>query len=93
MSSSTFPLGSEIVLTGAFTNEAGEPQDPTTVSCRVRGPSGNVETLTATIVQTGSYRATLAPTEAGKWEYGFFGSGVVVAAAEGVFWIANSNLL
>lgn len=85
--------GNEVVLSASFSNEGGTMADPTAVVCRVRDPTGAITTPTATKVDMGVWTVTFPVGAPGKWEYGFFGSGAIVAASESVFWVANSNLI
>ena len=86
----THDIGDKVTLQVTFTDSAGDPVDPTTVSCTVRSPNG---TLTAPSTQgtAGVYTATVEPTTPGTWYYRFAGTGSYVAAEEDSFKIREQQ--
>lgn len=84
----TYDIGDEVRLSVAFTDAAGAAADPTTVTCTVRKPDGSTLTPTATSTgSTGAYRADIQPDQTGNWYYRFAGTGALVAAEEGQFYV------
>lgn len=81
-----YDVGDEIEVTANFTNLAGTPANPTTVTLRVLTPAGVASTVAASNTGTvGQYRGVISITEAGTWRYRFAGTGAVTAAEEGAF--------
>lgn len=82
-----YDIGDEVAFTGTFTDADGSPVDPSTVTFKLRDPSGNVETLVydtdaqPTRVSTGVYRAVMSFDEAGEWVYRYESTGTGKAAA------------
>ena len=62
-----------MVLTATFTDEAGDPVDPSTpVEVKVRTPDGTVDgPFTATQASTGVYEYEYTPQTAGGYYYVF----------------------
>lgn len=58
-------------ITAAFTNNAGINTNPTTVTFKLKDPTGVVTTPAPTNPQTGVYAATVYFDIAGTWEYGW----------------------
>jgi hypothetical protein len=90
--SQPIPLGNDITITATFLNE-GELVEPSTVTCELELPTASTETVSVTRDGLGRWEALLRPTLPGRWAYRIQASGAVIAASEGVFWIANSNLV
>jgi len=82
---------------GTFTNAAGTPTDPTTITFKYTRPSGTTVTLVygtdAALMRTsaGVYYVDLDITEAGKWYYRFAGTGTVQEAEDGQFNVEPSG--
>lgn len=73
--------------TSAYFKVNGDPSDPTTVTLKVKSPSGTVTTYTtpdAEIVKvgTGTYQSDILLNASGDWWYRWEGSGAVTAARE-----------
>jgi hypothetical protein len=82
-------VGDLVRITGTF-SVAGVATDPTTVTLKVRTPSGAVSTYTyagggVTKDATGVYRRDVSATEPGRWLYRWEGTGTAEAAEEGSF--------
>ncbi len=67
-------VGSEMQITGSFTDQDGEPLDPETVAFLTRSPCGTETTYTYGVdaaierASEGEYIATFVVGEAGTWE-------------------------
>ena len=78
---------------------SGADSDPTTVKCFYKDPNNVVTTLTYGVGNTvvrdavGKYHVDISATIAGNWWYRFEGTGAVVAANEGEFVIALSQIV
>jgi uncharacterized protein YfaS (alpha-2-macroglobulin family) len=70
-------VGDTARLSVTVRDAAGQLVDPTTVTCRVRTPSGVV--LAALVVRdgVGQYHADVALTEAGLWQWEWRTTGTV----------------
>lgn len=68
-------VGQRVRLTATFRNQASALANPTTVTIRVRRPSGAVETLDETNDSTGVYTAEVVVDAAGQWVATAIGSG------------------
>lgn len=80
----TYPLNTEIVLTGDFTQVmGGAPVDPTNITLILTNPSAVTQTLVypgaITRVSTGVYTYAFAPNQVGSWTYEWQGMGAVEA--------------
>lgn len=90
----SYPFGSLILLSSAFTDADDAPIDPTTITLHVRGTDGAkvsypVDALTK--VSTGVYTRQVIPQTSGVWRYRFEGSGAAIAANEKKFEIKPSD--
>jgi uncharacterized protein YfaS (alpha-2-macroglobulin family) len=94
-----YKVGASVRCSGAFTNEAGDPVDPTTITFRVRKPDGAVTVYVygtdAQLVKdgVGAYHVDLAATLAGRWAYRFEGTGAAPSADESLFLVEASRVL
>lgn len=100
----TFDRGDEVRLFASFTNDDGDPSDPTSLTVRVLPPGGTeaVHVYAAEpdpeadppedVVQdeTGSYSLTLTPEVVGRWAYRFEGVGALASVDESFFWVRTS---
>ena len=89
-------LGQQIQLTAAFTS-SGSAADPTTITLKILDPSGNTDTYTyagGTVSKsgTGGYYKNFTPDEAGTWRLYWAGTGTVVAATQGEFFIIATEV-
>ena len=83
---SVYDIGDGIRLTANFTlNDVAT--NPTTVVVKLTDPSGNSGTSSPTNTGTGAYYEDVIVDEAGKWYYRWTGTGAVVAASEGHFFV------
>lgn len=86
---SVYDKGDLVRITGTFT-VASTATDPTTITLKVKDPSGNVDTYTYALSQvtkssTGVYYKDLSLDEAGYWYYQWIGTGAVESVDEGYF--------
>jgi uncharacterized protein YfaS (alpha-2-macroglobulin family) len=79
---STVRLGATFRTQGAFA-------DPTTVTLKVKDPTGTVTTFThpASLTKdaTGRYHRDITPNVPGQWYYRYFATGAVEATIEETF--------
>jgi hypothetical protein len=96
MAFNTYDVGDKVRVTVNFTDN-GSPIDPTTVVFKWKSPAGTITTKTyGTDVEvvktsTGVYYSDITPASAGKYDYRFAGTGAVVAASEGLFYVRPSE--
>ncbi len=81
-----YDKGDLIRLSAAFT-VSGTPTDPTTVTFKVKTPSGTTTTYTYALAQitkdsTGNYHKDISASEAGFWYCRMEGTGTVESADE-----------
>jgi hypothetical protein len=72
-------------LSVQFTDFAGAPISPTTVTCIVKKPSGNTDNPAIVNDTGGAYHADYLPTEFGMHYYVFRGTGNVTVAQQSQF--------
>jgi len=64
--------GESVVLTAEFTDDAGDPVDPSTpVEVVVEDPGGTRTTSTASKVQTGTFEHELTASQSGAYDFRF----------------------
>jgi hypothetical protein len=85
--------GNIVMLSVAFTSRSGEAVEPTAVQCFIRMPNGTIEKLTPTRDGVGLWHQNITVGSPGPWEYRWVGTGVVTAANESSFWVANSDII
>lgn len=71
--------------------------DPTTVTLKVKDPSGNVDTYTygageVTKSATGVYYKDIMPDEVGHWVYRWIGTGTAAGVSEAIIEIEGSDI-
>lgn len=81
-----YDKGDLVRITGTFT-VASVATDPTTITLKVKDPSGNVDTYTYALSQvtkssTGVYYKDISLDEAGYWYYQWTGTGAVESVDE-----------
>ena len=91
----TYDIGDAVKLAAAFTSSS-VAADPTTVTLKVKDPSGNESTYTYALGQViresvGNYYKIVSLDEAGTWYYRFVGTGAVETAAEGFLYVRESE--
>lgn len=91
-----YDIGDVARLSSAFTNAAGAAADPTTVTVKVRPPSGEIITRTyaaSEVVKdsTGNYHFDYTILEEGVHYYKYYGTGSVIAAEESSFEVQTSE--
>lgn len=94
-----YQLGTEVEVSEVFSVD-GTPQDPTTVTFRLRKPTGPLVTYVSgadpevTHPAVGRYVLTFVPDVAGDWLYEAVGTGAVVAASPtGTFTVRDSDVV
>lgn len=88
----TYDIGDQVRLTSNLTNLSGTLTDPTTVTLRVRKPDGVATDYTyaggaVTKSSTGVYYRDVDIDQAGEWNYRWSGTGTLVVAEEGQFYV------
>jgi len=73
----------------------GSNTDPTTVTLKVKDPSGNIDSYTYALGQvtkgaTGVYYKDVQPDETGTWIYRWIGTGAAAGVAETAFKVVDS---
>jgi hypothetical protein len=91
-----YQKGDLVRIDGLFTNLAGAPQDPSTVSLKVTKPSGTTTTEAynpGNIVKdaTGTYHLDVNANEAGRWFYSWISTGTGQAAENGEFLVDTTQ--
>ncbi len=92
----TFDIGDTIRLSAAFTTTAGVADDPTTVTLKVKVPSGTetsyvyLTDLSLVRDSEGNYHRDLLLSTAGTYHYRWVGTGDVATADEGRFVVRAS---
>ena len=89
MAINAYVRGQLVRVAAVFTNSAGTAVDPTTVTVRVRAPSGTVTTPAATKDSVGNYHVDIDANTEGTWHYRFEGTGSNQGASEHQFVIEN----
>ncbi len=90
MTLNIYKNGQKVRCSVAFT-VSGVATDPTTVTCKVKDPSGNVTTYVygtdAALVKdsTGNYHVDVTTDENKQWYFRFEGTGACVAVEESSF--------
>jgi hypothetical protein len=84
---STYDVGDLVRATATFTSLTGALTDPTTVVCTVKHPDASVTTSSNTKSSTGVYYSDITIDADGWWYYRFAGTGTLVAAEEGSFFV------
>jgi hypothetical protein len=87
------PVGNEVVVSASFTTLNGDIAEPTAVSLRLLPPSGGFDRPAMERVGYGLWQIVLTPGLPGRWKAHIACSGMIVAAAEAVWWMANSELV
>lgn len=87
--------GDQVRLTVTFANSAGTNTDPTAIVFKYRNPAGTISTKTYALGEvtksaTGVYYIDLSLTSDGEWHYRAYGTGNLVAAAEGKLTVSKS---
>lgn len=74
-----------------FKNRSGAFVDPTTITFKIKSPTGTITTYTYITDEelvkesTGRYYIIVEPDESGTWHYRFSGTGTIKAAGESRF--------
>lgn len=82
----TYDVGDLVRLTGTFRNSS-DALTNTTAVCTVRKPDGTASTPSVTNGSTGVYTVDVTLDQEGHWFYRWAGTGDVVAAEEGEFYV------
>lgn len=90
-----YDLGDLIELSAIFKDRDLVLADPSSVTLKVKPPSGTVSTFTGEIVNdsVGLYHMDYEPDEVGSYSYKFYGTGNVHAAEEGVFYVRAEKVV
>lgn len=93
-----YTLGQLVRITGLFEDDAGTDIDPSTVSLKVRSPSGIEVTydylgspLELTRDSAGNYHADVVANEIGDWFYKWISGGIGAGDDEGQFMVAAAH--
>lgn len=82
-----YDIGDQVRLSVAVTNSAGTATSPTTVTCTVRKPDASSASLSVVNDSIGNYHADVTPDQVGQWDYRWAGTGALVVAEEGSFYV------
>ncbi len=88
MAISVYEIGESVHLTADFTTADGST--PAGVACKVKRPNGSMLNPDVTVLDDGTYQATVATDLAGKWFYRWQCNG---AAEEGQFRVISSRVI
>jgi len=93
----TYMVGNQIKCQATFT-VGGTATDPTTITARVKDPTGTITVYTfalATVTKTatGIYNVSVTMNLAGSWWVRWEGTGTVVATEEESVIISDSNVI
>lgn len=79
------------IFTAVTQSIGGAPIDPTTVTCKMQTPDGNITDLSTSIVHdsTGNFHVDYLPTQLGVHTYEWIGTGVAQVASIGQFMIID----
>lgn len=88
----TYDVGDQVRLTATLTDLSGTATDPTAVTLTVRKPDQTATDYTYAAGQvtrsgTGVYYRDVDIDQAGEWNYRFAGTGALVVAEEGRFYV------
>ena len=92
-----YDKGDKVRFTAVFKNIAEELTDPTTVTVKIKDPSGNSSTyvygtdLEVVKDSTGTYHIDMDIDETGIWHYRWEGAGVIKTAEESSFTVRTSE--
>lgn len=94
----SYDLNDQVRCSAAFTLSS-VATDPTTITFTYKTPAGVVTTLTYGVAgsealvkaSTGNYVVDLAASLPGTWHYTYKGTGTVVAASEGKFFVKPTD--
>jgi len=84
-----YDVGDRVRFSATFKDINGTAMDPTTITFKIKSPSGTTTTYVygqnGELVRTGTgtYRVDFDMTEGGVWNYRWEGSGALVVAEEG----------
>lgn len=91
-----YDVGDQVRVTATFKDLDGDAVDPTTVTVKYQKPGGSVVTVASESVTnsaTGVYFTDLTiDNSPGVWRYRFEGTGALVAAEGGTFYVTASDL-
>jgi hypothetical protein len=88
---STHDLGDMVRVKGTWTDAAGAPVAPTAVTLTVKNPAGVATTPALTNPSAGVYYADVDANVVGTWCFRFRSTGSGQAAAEGRFYVRESQ--
>ena len=98
MATSVYDIGDLVRCTVVFA-VAGVGTNPTAITFTHLSPDGTATVLVSGVdaalvddAGDGNYHVDLAPTISGTWHYEWKGTGAVVSAAEGTFFVRESRV-
>lgn len=85
-------IGDRIEVTAVFTDIEGDAMNPSDVKFILRSPAGELteyedDAEEMAHPETGTFVMSIDPDESGLWRYRWEGTGAVVAAEEGMFYV------
>ena len=92
----SYDLGNLVRVSGSFTTVTGAPADPTTITLRVKDPTGTIAVYTGGAMVRdgiGAYHYDLVPAKSGTWSYRWEGTGAVTAAGDSSFAVTPSAIV
>lgn len=90
----SYPVGSLVRVSAAFTDASGAAVDPTTVTLQVKTPAGTVTSYVDPDVVhdgVGLYHYDIDGSTVGNWEYRWSSTGTGQAAEESSFTIEHTE--
>lgn len=84
-----YDYGDAVLVTAKVYDVNGVLTDPSTITCKVKDPAGNVTTPAVSSGGTGIRTATIDLTQEGEWSYRFESTGPK-GAVEKTIWVRNS---
>lgn len=79
--------GTTVQVKGTFVDHDGQATDPSAAQLEVQDPNGVITTPTLSNPSTGVYTGLQAVAVPGLWRFRWEGSGALVAADEGYFYV------
>lgn len=95
MSVNIYKKGQKVRISVAFT-VSEVATDPTTVTAKIKDPSGNISSYVYGVAgelvkdSTGNYHVDVTTDENAEWHYRFEGTGTCVAVEEGSFRVRSA---
>ncbi len=93
MTTESFNIGDKEKFEARFSDDSGNPKNPTTVIATLREPDGVISTPTATNAGTGLFTVDVEFTKTGRHHLEIAGTGDVVSAEEIDFYVKVRNAI